>query len=163
MIHIAISACLLGEPVRYDGNNRKTEHTLLDRWKAEGRLIPLCPEYNGDLPIPRPPAEIIGGDGKAVLAGKAEVINRLGDEVTSNFIDGAQKALATASTKKCRLAILTENSPSCGSSWIYDGSFSGVRIPGQGVTAALLEQYGIRIFNQYQIEQALIHLERLDQ
>ena len=106
-------------------------------------------------------AEIVGGDGKAVLAGRAEVLNRKGVNVTPHFIDGAQKALATARMKECKLAILTENSHSCGSSWICDGSFSGVKLPGQGVTAALLEQHGIRVFNQYQIEQVLFHLERL--
>ena len=165
MHRVLISACLLGEPVRYNGRDVPTSHTILSRWRAEGRLVPLCPEVAGGLPVPRPPAEIIAGDGQAVLEGNAKVITKSGDDVTAAFLKGAYEALALAQACGCRLAILTEKSPSCGSGFIHDGTFSPGLRAGRGVTAALLEQNGVRVFNQHQLEQAaevLLRLERSD-
>ena len=161
--NILISACLLGHPVRYDGTDLLIENPLLKRWKKEGRLISICPEVAGGMPTPRAPAEIAGGDGNAVLSKEAQVINSNDENVSNAFIVGANKALQIAKENNCVAAILTERSPSCGSSLIYDGSFSGTRIQGAGVTSALLEQNGIKVFNQYNVEDLLAYIIKLPQ
>ena len=155
--NILISACLLGNPVRYNNTDLLLDHPLIKQWQIEARLISICPEVAGGLPIPRAPAEIVNGDGKEVLKNKSKVIDNTGDDVTEAFILGAHKALKIAIKNHCVAAILTERSPSCGSSIIYDGSFSGVRKEGVGVTTALLEQNGIRVFNQYQLDELIIY------
>lgn len=94
MGRILISACLLGQPVRYDGTARPLRHPTLAHWQAAGRLSALCPETAGGLPVPRPAAEIEGGDARAVLAGRARVLDRRGRDLTSAFLDGAHRALA---------------------------------------------------------------------
>jgi len=162
MVRILISACLLGEPVRYDGRTVGIDDPTLLRWRKEGRLVSICPEVTGGLPVPRERAEILGGDGNAVLAGTARVVNRSREDITASFVKGAESALETARSKNIGIAILTARSPSCGSSMIYDGRFSGVRRPGAGVTTALLEQNGIRVFSQYQILEAATRLARLE-
>jgi uncharacterized protein YbbK (DUF523 family) len=151
--NILISACLLGSPVRYNGTDLLLDHPLIKQWKKEGRLISICPEVAGGMPTPRAPAEIVGGDGNKVLSKEVQVINNNKEDATEAFIIGANKALQIAKENNCVVAILTERSPSCGSSQIYDGSFSGVRKQGIGVTTALLESNGIKVFNQYQLEE----------
>ncbi len=111
----------------------------------EGKAIPVCPEQLGGLPTPRNPAEIVGGDGDDVLDGKARVIDLEGNDVTRQFLAGAEQALQLAQKVGATVAILKENSPSCGSSHVYDGSFSGNKKPGVGVTAALFRRNGIRV------------------
>lgn len=145
-VRILVSACLLGAPVRYDGAGKALGHPLLDRWQAEGRLVPVCPELMGGLPVPRPAAEIAGGDGDAVLDGDARIRTRDGTDVTDAFHAGAEAALAAARTAGCRFALLMPRSPSCGSRDIHDGSFSGALVPGRGVTAALLVRDGIAVY-----------------
>ncbi|MFE8070304.1 DUF523 domain-containing protein [Marinobacteraceae bacterium S3BR75-40.1] len=163
MKRILISACLRGEAVRYDGRGALQEHPLLRQWEAEGRLVRICPEMAGGLPTPRPPAEVEGADGRRVLAGEARVITRDGEDVTGAFRAGAEAALELARRRNCVVAILTEKSPSCGSSETYDGSFQGRRVAGEGVTAALLRQHGIRVFNQHQLEEVAHALAAMDQ
>lgn len=120
---ILVSACLLGSRVRYDGGAKTSDDELLARWRAEGRLVRFCPEVEGGLPVPRPPAEIEGGaGGAAVLAGEARILTPEGDDVTAAFVSGARQALAVAQSRGVRVAILKEGSPSCGSLRIYDGS-----------------------------------------
>lgn len=150
--NILISACLLGNPVRYDGTGKHTQHPLIQKWQRENRLISICPEVAGGLGTPRAAAEIIQGNGINVLKRQASVINNQDIDVTEAFLLGAQKALAIAMENHCAYAILTERSPSCGSQFIHDGSFSGNIIEGMGVTSALLEKNGIRVFNQDQLE-----------
>ena len=162
MVRILISACLLGEPVRYDGRAVGIDDPTLLRWRKEGRLVSICPEVAGGLSVPRKRAQISGGDGDAVLAGRARVVNRSREDITASFIKGAQNALETARSNNIDIAILTEKSPSCGSSMIYDGTFSGGRRPGAGVTAALLEKNGIRVFSQHRISEASTCLARLE-
>ena len=123
------------------------------KWKEEERLVAICPEVAGGLPIPRLPAEIQSGDGNNVLDGSAKVFEIEGRDVTQNFIDGANKALDLALANNCKVAILTEKSPSCASSMIYDGTFTEERILGVGVTTALLEKNNIRVFNQNQLDE----------
>ncbi|KIQ02042.1 purine nucleoside phosphorylase [Agrobacterium tumefaciens] len=157
---ILISACLLGHAVRYDGKGKPLAHPAIERWKQEGRLVTICPEMAGGMAVPRAPAEIENGaSGLDVLQGRARVIEITGGDVTSQFKDGAQKALAFAKDHGCAYALLIDGSPSCGSVAIYDGSFSGRKQAGNGVTAALLSQAGIVVFSPANIDE----LDRLTQ
>ena len=153
-VRILVSSCLLGERVRYDGGDAAAASALLDRWRREGRLVPFCPEVAGGLAVPRPPAEIEGGGGEAVLLGAARVVVESGGDVSGQFLAGAREALRQARASGVRLAILKDGSPSCGSTYIYDGRFRGRRRAGRGVTSALLEENGIRVFSERQIDQA---------
>ncbi|CAM2006024.1 DUF523 domain-containing protein [Acanthopleuribacter pedis] len=154
MQRILISSCLVGEKVRHDGRDKLNGHPHLIRWQNEGRLVPFCPEIAGGLPIPRPPAEIQGGDGAAVLRGDAVVETNAGNNVTAAFVSGAEQALALAKKEGVTMAVLKAKSPSCGVGMIYDGGFNGTQIPGSGVTATLLEQNGIRVFHENQLDEA---------
>ncbi|RSN50949.1 MULTISPECIES: DUF523 domain-containing protein [Actinomadura] len=148
MERILVSSCLAGRPVRYDGAAKPVDDGLFARWRAEGRLVPCCPEVSGGLAVPRPPAEIVGGDGRAVLDGTAAVRTAAGEDVTDAFLRGARHALDTARRAGARVAVLKEGSPSCGSDRIYDGTFTGAATPGEGVTTALLERAGVRVFGE---------------
>lgn len=161
---ILVSACLLGVPVRYDGQAKSLESRHLERWRSEGRLVSLCPESAGGLPTPRPPAEIvaIGGPpdaaprsstgGAAVLGGEGRVVDVGGVDRTAEFLAGAQRALELARAEGCEFALLTERSPSCGSSWIHSGRHDGAVEPGEGVTTALLRRHGVEVFAPADIE-----------
>lgn len=138
-----ISACLIGCECRYD--QKSCQDADLEQLLREGKVIPVCPEQLGGLPTPRPPAEIIGGDGFDVLDGRARIVDQTGNDVTDEFLAGAQQALKLAKTVGATSAILKENSPSCGSSFVYDGSFSGKKVPGVGLTAALFKRNGIEV------------------
>ncbi len=152
MEKILISACLAGDRVRYDGRREPLENALLTRWKKENRLVKVCPEVDGGMKVPRPPAQIVGGNGLDVLKGWAKVRDNGGCDVTGFFIKGAEYALSMAQKYGARLAILKGKSPSCGSHQIYDGSFTGTLIPGAGVTAALLRENNIRVFSEHELE-----------
>ena len=156
---VLVSACLLGERVRYNGADATASSPVLARWLAEGRVVPFCPEVAGGLGVPRPPAEIQGAGGQAVLDGTARVVTAGGADVTEAFRAGAQLALARALAEGVRVAVLKEGSPSCGSGFIYDGSFTGARRTAEGVTAALLASHGIRVFSEREIEEAERWLE----
>jgi uncharacterized protein YbbK (DUF523 family) len=163
MSPILISACLLGQPVRYNGKDAATGHVLLAQWQREGRVVGLCPEMAGGLPTPRPAAEITQGSGGAkVLQGLARVVIANGSDVSPAFVAGAQQALAVARAKGIKVAVLKEGSPSCGSSFTYDGSFSGGRTALPGVTAALLLQNGVAVFSEHQLDEAQAFLQALD-
>lgn len=154
MDRVLVSACLLGSKVRYNGSYRLSGHPVLARWQSEGRLVQICPEVAAGFSTPRPPAEIRGtGDGHAVLHGQGRVVEKTGKDVTQLYLDAGQLALELAREPGCRFAILTDGSPSCGSSFVYDGSFSGERIAGRGTTTALLEENGVRVFSEDQIEE----------
>lgn len=148
---IVVSSCLAGLKVRYDGG-----HCLDDkigRLVKEKKAITVCPEVLGGLPTPRVPAEIVGGDGEDVLDGKARVINESGEDVTEFFIKGAYAALEKVKQVNATLVILKENSPSCGSSMIYNGEFTGEKIAGNGVTAALLKRNGIKVVSEDRVRE----------
>lgn len=140
---VLVSACLLGIPTAYDGSGAL--QTELLAWASRGQLVPVCPEVAGGLAIPRPPAEIVGGDGGDVLAGRARVVTVEGVDVTMAYVRGAEAALAVARRYDVELAILKQRSPSCGSSTIYDGSHSGRLVPGRGVTAAHLQSHDVLV------------------
>lgn len=150
---ILVSACLMGQAVRYDGRSKPLIHPAIDRWREEGRLVTICPEMSAGMAVPRPPAEIVdGADGEDVLAGTARVMEITGGDVTEGFRQAAENALALARETGCRYALLIDGSPSCGSGFIYDGSFSGGRHPAIGVTAALLKQAGIEVYSDREIK-----------
>lgn len=150
---ILVSACLLGQAVRYDGRDKRLAHPLLQRWRAENRLVAVCPEIAGGLPAPRPAAEIVGGNGRAVLDGTARVQTAAGDDVTDFFLRGADLVLQVAVANGCRAALLTDASPSCGSTTTYSGRFDGHKTAGSGVTAELLSAHGIAVFGQRQLRE----------
>ena len=150
---ILISRCLLGEKVRYDGGTKRLQHPLLDLWQQQQRLIPICPEMAGELGCPRPAAEIIGGDGRRVLSGDTQVHRLDHSDISAAFIQGAQAALALCQQHQIRFALLKSRSPSCGNQGCYDGSFQNRFLDnGIGVTAALLSQHGIQIFDETQLD-----------
>ena len=153
-----ISACLLGNPVRYDGRSKPIDDSELCALQQSGRLVAFCPEMAGGLPVPRVPAEIIGGDGDAVLDGQAFVRTELGEDVSRHFIEGAERALALCQREGIRIAVLTERSPSCGSSEIYDGDFRKRTIDASGVTSALLRRHGFSVYSQFQLAEAVKQL-----
>jgi len=160
MERILVSACLLGAPVRYDGRAKDAGSDLLVRWHDEGRLVPLCPELAGGFPVPRAPAEIApGGSGAGVLAGRSRIVDRTGRDVTEGFRTGAAIAVRLARDTGCRLALLTEGSPSCGVARIHAGRFDGAMQPGEGVVAAALRHAGVQVFSHEDIAALALALE----
>jgi len=137
---VLISACLIGDNCRYDGKNQKLPD--LDEYTRDYDLIPVCPELDGGLAVPRPRAWIKSGTGGDVLDGKTIVIDENGRDVTSNFIAGAEHALKTAIANDVKTAILKSKSPSCGKGKVYNYS---ELVNGNGVTAELLIRNGIEV------------------
>lgn len=142
---ILISACLLGENVKYDGtHNSITKNHFIKKLLDLDMLIKVCPEVDGGLAIPRPKAEIFN----------KKVKNIENIDVTKHFLLGAQKTCEIAIKNKIKIAILKSKSPSCGKDFIYDGTFSKTLIKGDGVTAELLKKLGIKVFNENELEEA---------
>ncbi len=161
MDRILVSACLLGSPVRYNGSDKRSGHPALERWLEEGRLVPMCPEVAAGLGAPRPPAEIEpGGTAEAVLNGEARVLDKDGGDHSATFRRGAELALALARANDCRYAILTDGSPSCGSSFIHDGGFDGRTRAGRGVVAEMLARHDIEVFAETEIDRLVERLNR---
>lgn len=133
---ILISACLAGFNCKYSGGNNLSEEVR--KLYESGRAVPVCPEQLGGLSTPRRCSEIRDG----------RVFDTEGNDVTEYFEAGALKALAVCRKNGCQKAILKEGSPSCGTRWIYDGTFSHTRIPGRGIFAAMLEQEGTELMNE---------------
>ena len=137
---VLVSACLLGVRCRYDGQS-KPRPALQHKLPGTAR-IPVCPEQLGGLPTPRPPQQLLGGDGADVLDGTATVVNECGADVTDRFLLGAQEALRLARQHNVRVAYLKSRSPSCGCGLVcIDGEWG----PGDGVTTALLRRHGLRV------------------
>jgi uncharacterized protein YbbK (DUF523 family) len=130
---IMVSACLLGEDCKYNGGNNRNEELI--RLLSGHTVIPVCPEVLGGLPVPRVPAEIVGG----------VVMNREGESVDEAFRKGAAEALETALREQPDIIILQSRSPSCGVKQIYDGTFSGKLVPGMGVFAEMAKKAGFRV------------------
>lgn len=138
MENLLVSACLLGFECKYSGGSNKLSDEYIAQLKAKYRLIPVCPETAGGLPVPRDPSERLGD----------KVISSKGRDVSAQFNKGAEIALYLARRYGCKKALLKRNSPSCGGEYIYDGSFSGALIPGEGVTAELLRAEGLEIMGE---------------
>ena len=135
-MNILISACLLGMSCRYNGEGQIIPGT--DKLMEKHHLVPICPEIYGGLSTPREPSEIKNG----------RVISKSGNDLTEYFERGAEEILALAKLYHCKYAILKERSPSCGYKEIYDGTFSGKIINGNGILAALLLKNGIVIIDE---------------
>lgn len=144
---VLISSCLLGKNVKYSGGNNFSEKLIELLKKYNVKFIEVCPEILGGLTIPRLPAEII----------EEKVINKNGISVTTEFKLGAEKTLKKALDNNIDFAILKEKSPSCGRNFIYDGTFSGRLISGQGLSAKLLLENGIEVFS----EENLLEIEKI--
>jgi len=132
--------------VRYNGTDCLDEK--IQKLLNENQAIAVCPELLGGFSTPREPAEIIGGNGEDVLAGTAKVVDRSGTDVTDMYLEGAYITLAKAQEVSATMVVLKENSPSCGSSMIYNGEFKGKKIAGNGVTTALLRKNGIEVTSE---------------
>lgn len=154
MTRILVSACFLGEKVRYDGKSKSLMNKTLLHWKQQKQLISFCPEVAGGLSVPRKPAEI--------QQDNSLIITSDGDDVTSQFIKGAQRALDICQQHNIRFALLKESSPSCGSTTIYDGDFRNQKIQGEGVTTALLRKNGIRVFSEKNIKELISAVDLLN-
>ncbi len=168
-MRIAVSACLLGEPCRYDGRAKPCAR-VQELSERGHELVPICPEVAGGLPTPRTPCEIVRapwmgadaqGDGRIAGMGrnddatKAERVDRSWKIVDANGVDrtaayerGARIELVRATEAGCKLAVFKAKSPSCGSREVYDGTFSGVLVPGQGITAALFREVSITVIDE---------------
>ncbi len=148
---ILISRCFLGENVRYNSEIMPLKHQLLTLWQRQNRFVAICPEVFGGLPVPREAAE-------QQLHNK--IITISGKDVSVQFNLGAKQALTLCRQHNIRFALLKESSPSCGSTLIYDGSFTNKKIVGQGVTTKLLTQEGISVFSENNFEELVNLLDK---
>ena len=145
MERLLISACFLGKNCKYSGGNNALPSEILARLREKYQFVPVCPETAGGLPIPREPSERLH-DG---------VIGKSGRDVTAEFDKGAETALALAQRFGCKAALMKERSPSCGSGMIYDGTFTGKVIPGDGVAAEKLRAAGLSLYGESEIEKLI--------
>ncbi|MGM0878337.1 MAG: DUF523 domain-containing protein [Bacillota bacterium] len=145
---ILVSSCLAGLEVRYNGTH--SLNNKISKLVQENKAVTICPELSGGFSTPREPAEIIGGDGEDVLDGKAKVVEKSGRDVTELYIKGAYATLEKAQEVNATMVVLKENSPSCGSSMIYNGEFIGKKIVGNGVTSVLLKRNGLQVISEEQ-------------
>lgn len=148
---VVFSQCLLGVQCRYDGRCAAKQE-VCDAARERG-WIPVCPEILGGLCTPRPAAERVGD----------RVMNRDGIDVTQQFCHGAEQALEIAKLYGARYALLKERSPSCGCGEIYDGTFTGKRIAGDGLTAALFKEHGIQVFGESRLDELIEILDKDDE
>ena len=145
-----ISACLCGVNCKYNGLNNLNDKCLELLRKGEALLV--CPEQLGGLNTPRIPSEILGNAKDIIELNKGKVINKEGKDVTKEFLKGGKEALKIAKEANIKKAILKESSPSCGSNFVYDGSFTGNKIKGKGITTYLLEKEGIEIISEKDLD-----------
>ena len=156
---ILVSACLMGLKVRYNGKEKAQMTHQLARWQQEQRLVIHCPELAAGLPVPRPPAEIMSAEGKDVMRGQARIIENTGTDVTGHYQLAAWLALRAAQEAGCTAALLTDGSPTCGTQFIDNGSFSNQRKSGMGVAASLLSEHGIAVFSETQFAELVNWIE----
>ena len=159
---LLVSRCLLGENCRYNGKSKPNQAVIdfLRDKKIGVDYLPICPETTGKLPVPRPAGEIIGGCAAAVWAGEAKVQNQQGDDYTEGFITGAKIACEQAQKHHAIVALLKENSPSCGVNYVHIGHFNGDLQPGQGVAAYALSQLGLKLFSEDELPELIAYLEQ---
>ena len=153
MLKILTSECLYGgRIVRYDGGEVPETHPTYLKWKEEGRLIPICPEVFGGLPTPRPDSQRIGD----------RVVACTGPDVTEEYTKGALEAVRLAKENDVAFCIMKQDSPSCGSKTIYDGTFTDTIIPGQGLAVEMLRDAGFKVFAEEDMDEAAAYLESLE-
>lgn len=156
-----MSGCLNGRPIRFNSTNVTVDSEIWERWASEGRLVAFCPELAAGFPVPRAPAEIVGSTAAVVLRGRGRIEEDNGTDVTDLFVEGARLAAQRAAADGCVMAVLTDGSPSCGTTYTYDGTFSGGTAVGMGVTAQLLTDEGLRVFPEDQLDAADRYLRSL--
>ncbi|EOR26789.1 DUF523 domain-containing protein [Clostridium sartagoforme] len=144
-----ISSCLCGVNCKYSGGNN-LNHKCLDLLK-EGKAVLVCPEQLGGLPTPRTPAEIQGSS-EGILNGNDKIITKENIDVTKEFLKGAYETLHIAKLSNINKAILKDGSPSCGVNYVYDGNFNGTKTQGKGLTATILDKYGIDVISDIDLE-----------
>lgn len=157
-----ISACLCGVNCKYNGNNNINERCL--KLFKEGKAVLVCPEQLGGLSTPRNPVEL-DNVASEIIEGNGRAINNKGEDVTKPFLNGAYETLKIAKELGATKAILKEGSPSCGANFVYDGTFTGNKIKGKGITAQLLENAGITVFSDEDLEVShnkLVYLNEFD-
>ena len=147
---ILVSACLLGHKVKYNGGSN--DDTLLQAYNAQGRFVAVCPECFAMLPVPRAPMEIQYGTGRKLIEGRARAVDANGHDLTASLLFGVQKILRIAEAYHAEVAIFKEGSPSCGVHRIYDGSFSGRRIAGAGLTTEALRAAAFPVFCEEELD-----------
>lgn len=152
MRKILVSGCLYGWLCRYDGEMLNCDDPRFLKWKEEGRLVPVCPEVFGGLPTPRPDSQRVG----------EKVLTGAGKDVTEPYETGAREALRLAKEHDVLFAIMKEDSPSCGSRFIYDGTFTGTKIAGAGRASQLLMEAGFRVLNETMLDEAAALLEQAE-
>ncbi|WP_415898401.1 DUF523 domain-containing protein [Neptuniibacter sp. QD48_11] len=152
MKKILISACMLGDRVRYDGGHHLIDHPTLQRWHKEGRFVPICPEVAGGLSTPRPPAE-------TQCKFPILITTQDGNDVTPEFLSGAERTLEIAKREGVACALMKAKSPSCGNKRIYDGNFSGNLVEGSGVAAAELMRNGFPVFSEKELPELFAFIE----
>ena len=143
-MRILVSACLMGVGCRYDGKSNQLPQ--LEQLMKQHTCIPVCPEIFGGLPTPRVPAERQG----------SKIMTQDGQDVTQQFVRGTAEVLRLADLYHCKAALLKERSPSCGSGHIYDGTFTGTTIPGDGCFVRILKEHGIEVISEKEIDRWLI-------
>lgn len=158
---LLMSACLIGQCCRWDARQPASVVTpRLHNMLTLGEIAVICPECAGGLDVPRPAAEIEpGATASDVLAGRARVVNTEGADVTVQYVRGARAALALVQKHGIAVAVLKSKSPSCGARQVYDGRFAGQLTNGMGVTAQLLQDHGVAVFDENQIDLALARLD----
>jgi len=162
MLRVLVSGCLGGAAIRFNETGVLIDSPIWRQWRAEGRLVPFCPELAVGFPVPRPPAEIVDGTAAEVIDGRGRVLEASGRDVTELFRAAAHRAVQRALDAHVALAVLVDGSPTCGSTYVHDGTFSGVAMPGRGVAAEALQRHGIPVFAQHQLEQAAAALAELE-
>ena len=155
MKKILVSKCLYGgEIVRYDAGDVSEKDPRFIKWKEEGRLIPVCPEVFGGLPTPRPDSQRIG---------ETKVMAQTGQDVTEEYTKGAEEALRRAKENDVAFCIMKQDSPSCGSKFIYDGTFTDTKVPGQGLAVEYLRNAGFKVFSEEDLDEAEEYLKSLEE
>lgn len=153
MKKILTSECLYGgRIVRYDAGDCTETNSIYLKWKEEGRLVPVCPEVFGGLPTPRPDSQRVGN----------KVIACTGPDVTAEYTKGAEEALRLARENDVAFCIMKQESPSCGSKVIFDGTFTDTKIPGQGLAVEYLRDAGFKVFAEEDIDEAAAYLAELE-
>lgn len=152
MEKILVSSCLIGKKCSYDGGHRKSE-PVMELCRDHG-CVDVCPELLGGFAVPREKHELVSGTGADVLEGRATITSESGIDRTREFLSGAAAVLAAAKHAGVRLAILKSKSPSCGKGKVYDGTFTGNLVPGNGVTCELLLRNGIAVFTETEVDAA---------